>query len=1016
MDKTIPQPKLFDPQAGAPLSLPADQISRAVASGKATFMKGDKIPVVTPDGETGEIPAEEAQTHFQQGFQYEPLDSQAARAEKHEYGDGSGNELKAFAAGAARGATLGLSDAAMTGSGLVDPETLAKLDRYNPVASGTGQVAGVIAPALLTGGISAEADGLAGAARGAAEATPASLVSKAGSKITAATRAVLGEAPEGSGLARRILAKAAPAAAGSAVEGAFYGAGNVISDHALGDPDHLAENVLGEVGLGAIIGGTLGSAFGITEGALSRSGVKAAEEAALPGAIGEASQAAEHAPLSEAEQAARYGSGVIPSEPGTLEGSLDEMKLSDEQKKGVMEGLTKLKSNSQEVIDAAKAIDAPVLESQISDSKHVQDLDSMLIQSPTPIGVARQQLAQKGLDAAETAVRRGLGEGSEMSQVDVGNAIKKGLTEKIEQENAPIAALYDELKASHEAIPVSDRSIAAVSRNIMNLREVVQGEGSSAASLAQKAAKRLESVQTVDDLKFQKSLLRQELGLAATPAEKHMAGVIAEKLSNLEENTIVRMAENEMKTPQAKERLRGLLAQRSEANAKYKSLMEKLGDLGEVLGKKRVQGAGSFADFIEDMTPEKLASRLFSKNNAEALESFTKNFPNEARLLLNYQKSVIRDAAMKDGKLIPSKVFRELDKLSPEVQKLLFTDGERRVMQSARTYLEALPANINPSGTSKAEAYRRFFESPISAAVQTAKDFGAQVALKRLVNRTGGAEAERVHTLIKLESLAQSTSKAIQSGVKSFATHGRGSSVGIAASVNYMTRNRLDEERADRRKKSKQEAFEDRYSEVSNAVANPELMVDQVSKSTAALSGHAPNVASSLSVKATQAAQFLYDKAPKDPVGASGIFPHLRKYQPSDAEISKWERYVTAVDNPLSILKDLRGGMLTREGVEAVQTVYPKIYSEMAQAMVEELSGLKETLPYQKRLQLATFFGNPTDASGAPDFIAYMQGLHATNPENQQSGAGGGMSAARIQNLKFADNRKSDAERLATRA
>ena len=1023
---SIPQPKLFDPKSGAPISLPHDQIAMAVASGKAAFLKGEKIPVVSPEGETGEVPAEEAQAHFQKGYSYEPIDSQAARAEKHEYGDGSLNEAKAFAAGAARGATLGLSDAAMTHSGLVKPETLEGLDKHNPVASPVGNIVGVLGASVVPGLGEAAAVDAAGAAgaREAAQAfragdllNPVQAVSKLGGKVAGGVGGVMGAAPEGSGLARHILSKALPSAAGSAVEGAFYGAGNVISDHAMGDPDHLAENIMGSVGLGAVIGGTLGTAFGIAEGALGSRAAKAAADAAIPTGE-EVAQAGAHAaesgaqPLSEAELAQKYGNGYVPPQDGSLEGSLDQMKMSEEQKQGVVDGLTKLKGNSKEIVDAASDINAPVIESQVSASKHVQDLDSMLMQSPTPVGVARQQLVQKGLDAAESAVDRSLGQETAMSQREVGEALQTSLAEKMEAENAPIKELYRQVEEHSPNIPISDKSTGSISRNILKIIEE-EGliKGTPEHSFVQNFAEGLSQVDNLQKLKnFRTALARN-----TTKETQFVSGLIREKLDNLEDRALKRVAD-EMKTPQAKAKINELIEANEQAKSKYRDFREKMGELGDALGKRKIYGPQDFLNFIQEMTPEKFAQKIFTKNNSKFLEYFAKEYPNEMSILTRFEKSRIRDAAMKDGHMVPSRVFREMDKLSPEVQKLVFNEGERKLLNSSRTYLEAFPANINPSGTSKAEAYRRFFSNPIAATVETAKDFAAQASIKRLVNTTGGVEADKVHTLLKIERLAQSTSAAIQSAAKAITSNARGSSLGVATSVNYLSKNRLDEERAERRQKSRREFYNERYAEISNAVSNPEGLTDQVAKSTAALSGHAPNIASAMSMKAVQAAQYLYDKAPKDPVGASSLMPHIRKYQPSDAEISKWERYVTAVDHPMSVMKDLKAGLLTREGVDAVKTVYPKLYSEMTSSLVDELSDLKENLPYQKRLQLATFFGNSMDASTAPDFVSYMQAIHAQNPDGKQGGQPQGISAAKAKNVQFAENQKPDSESLMTRA
>ena len=178
----------------------------------------------------------------------------------------------AGAAGVARGATFGLSDQVLTKTGAVDKETLAKLQRYNPNISMAGEIGGAIAPLLLTGGTSAGASaaktGLAiGKAARAAGAMPIA-TAKAGLAIER------GLAGTGAGFFRSTLAKGA----GAAAEGALYGAGHIVSEEALGDTELTAEHVIGSIGLAALVGGAVGSGFGVAESAVklgSRKGFEA---------------------------------------------------------------------------------------------------------------------------------------------------------------------------------------------------------------------------------------------------------------------------------------------------------------------------------------------------------------------------------------------------------------------------------------------------------------------------------------------------------------------------------------------------------------------------------------------------------------------------------------------------------------------------------------------------------------------------------------------------------------------
>ncbi|NDG25826.1 MAG: hypothetical protein EB120_01460 [Proteobacteria bacterium] len=165
--------------------------------------------------------------------------------------EGLGPKAAALGAGVARGVTFGLSDLALRMAG-ANPEYLRKLQEYQPGLSLTGEITGALAPALVTGGTA----GVATAARIAS--APVRAVSAIGAATEAAVaKKLIQEGTKAS--AKTIVQNYVPKIAGSAVEGALYGAGQVISDAALGDPDLTAQNALATIGLSSIIGSGVGA-------------------------------------------------------------------------------------------------------------------------------------------------------------------------------------------------------------------------------------------------------------------------------------------------------------------------------------------------------------------------------------------------------------------------------------------------------------------------------------------------------------------------------------------------------------------------------------------------------------------------------------------------------------------------------------------------------------------------------------------------------------------------------------
>lgn len=245
-------------------------------------LPGGRVNVVSPSGKAGTVPTESVGLVLDKGWRIEEQQEQVER----EYGD---KDVKAFAAGAARGATLGLSDMVLTKTGLVDPATLDKLSEANPVSSGIGEVTGAIGSSFIPAGgqVSLATKILRGVS------APSRLVAKAGSSIAGGvegellryltkrgvskTLAKAGSITAGematTSIAKQAMARSAAFAASGAVEGSLYGVAQAIDEKTLGDPATVGELLVAHVGPAAIASGMIGGLFGAAS-PLAGSGLK----------------------------------------------------------------------------------------------------------------------------------------------------------------------------------------------------------------------------------------------------------------------------------------------------------------------------------------------------------------------------------------------------------------------------------------------------------------------------------------------------------------------------------------------------------------------------------------------------------------------------------------------------------------------------------------------------------------------------------------------------------------------
>ncbi len=196
--------------------------------------------------------------------------------------------------------------------------------------------------------------------------------------------------------------------------------------------------------------------------------------------------------------------------------------------------------------------------------------------------------------------------------------------------------------------------------------------------------------------------------------------------------------------------------------------------------------------------------------------------------------------------------------------------------------------------------------------------------------------------------------------------------------------------------------FERRMARVNQVLRNP----GDVDTS---LASTAPSLAMSASVQAQTAAQFLLNKAPKNP-GVEGLKALSMPWKPSQAELAKFYRYVRVVENPQVVLSDLKSkGHVDVQAAETMRTIYPKLLQDMQNQMMERLMTLQTPISYKQKLGLDSLFG-PEFRGGNPRHLALLQQIHADSMAEKEAPKSDGR-----QTQSQSDNMKTQAQKVAER-
>jgi hypothetical protein len=866
-----------------------------------------------------------------------------------------GQQAIATLEGAGRGLIPGFS-AIERGLG-VSPEGIAGRQAENPIKSNVAEVGGFVLPAILSGGSTAAATlGTEGALEAANASSNIAKIAK-GFTLPGISENLGNAAAKAAGLAKPGTSGAAIAAGAirGATEFPALQANTELNDWFTNKPPASVGAAAVDMGLAGLMGGALGGTLG------------------------------KFSPLWKETVAEDAGK--------MIDGAKASFKADSIAPQDLYDSLKELKPNAPEIKAAADDLGAGLLESQVSASQKIQKLDSMMLNNMTLVGSKRSAILQDGINKANQVIDDVLGKGTELSPVEVGNNLKKVISDRIDQMSKPINDLYAVVKESTQNIPVSERAKNQIAANIRRLEDY-KFKDSATRMFGDNAIEALDAINSVDDLKRYQTILNKKLPFNASGDERFAVGQIVEKLKNLEENSILRAA-NELgqstKDPKLQGLVTSLIDQRKQANEMYKGFLDKVQPIADVTTGGKIGGAETLKARLSDIPPERLAQKIFSKNNAEALQATAKNFPEAANMVFDLQKAQIRNAVMKDGSVNAGSALKKINALPKEVRELMFTKEQLGKMNSARVYLESIPPNINPLGTSHADAMRKFFSNPLSASLQNATDYGLSKAMAGIVPMSTlektigpGAQKEFFETIypkmhenvLKNETNPDAFKTAAQYGV----AVSKGQSKVNSAVSNFfkaggmiLNDKNLPNDKDREQIKKSVSMFNDPQNAFS--VGNE-------------LAHYLPEHGSAVAQVASNAVNYLNQIEPK----TMQSHPLDKPAPVSRIAETQYQRALDTAQQPLMFLHHAKNGTMTDADLNAARNMWPDLYQEVTNKISQQL--IEETnkgtrIPYHQKVALSKIIGGnaltaSVDPVGAQTIMMANNSQNIQNAQNNQ--------------------------------
>jgi len=952
--------------------------------------KTGKVSVISPTGQYGTIDPAELTAALSSGYKYESPEERITRIEGAQYGGGIVNPLAAGALGAARTLTAGGSDVIARAAGLA-PE-VRKLREYNPVTSLAGEIGSAF---ILPSGKEGAAKGLV---KRAGAISPLGLVTRGAQTAT-------------QGMANRIV----QAASREAIIGAGFGAGQTISDAALSEedqtPESIATSLISNVGLGALTGAAGGAAFEKILG----SGTKTAQRLLKADEAVEAT--AQNVPKNILDVPV---TGTIGPEQTALGAeiraqvrpdSVDAIKALNSAYEGMGLGAGDLPTAQRlnevkAILGDEMKIKPLIVHEEMAASKKARDIYGTLLRdTPSADAEALLRYEQNFKKQAELGIADAITAGGPKEfkpLYEAGDEILSGIKSTHAAERKTLGDIFEKIGAKE--IPAGAHNadfVVSLSKDIPFLGRAMKvspngkisfdafspkfGIDEASYNILKKVGEAVnDSEVTIKDLQGIREYIRQSKDVTSL-GSKTLDQVRKTMLDHVSKVT-------ELYKPDAKIR---------EAITRYAINEGNLDKLERIIG-----GKVDALNLLDKAVPENVVGKIFSNSNNMQAAREILGEQRFADLTKNYVNSFVEKATDKvKGGFSSQKFHSEIQKKSALLKQAMGEERYNKLLawtDAARLIPDAPP--VNSSGTAKSGLIRSAFDAGKKAinlqmgdAVGAIDDYlQAKSNLKLMGDVLKGQKT--------LMDIQKTQNKSIKESVKQLFEKGKGVVGGKKDNAaRAITKGVLSI--------SSIKAEHDKQVEkIANLANNPEMLAEALGVNTSRLAEYDPAIQSQVVQKAQAGINYLNSIAPKNPGITDALDPN-QEYRASDAEYMKWARSYKVVNQPLSILDDMKQGLLTPDSVKALVAVYPDLHARIMKGVVDESAKTKRPLSFEQKNQLSILAQHPMKSSFNPQFIAAMQKNYQQGSEQQapRPTAGG------MKQLNLAEGSQTNLQRVLSR-
>lgn len=757
-----------------------------------------------------------------------------------------------------------------------------------------------------------------------------------------------------------ITSKVGSVAVRAATEGALYQSGDEASKMLAGAydnqaPGQAAQTMAVNVGLGALIGGGFGTAFGVLHPAWQST-------------VGD-----------------------------KLGGYLDAFQR---------------RANGESILDpkleaATNALNTtlpPEIKSAISTYPELNRIGGLLDETLTSPGVAFKESLKKVNEELENSALNTIGKTTE----DVENAknYSKGahaentidaLNNELKERYAPIKEGFEGTQEKFAATPLTDEVKGSVADNIGKYaidEHLTEHPDSPEMNFVNRATKMVQESKT--GLGLKKAV--ESLGAQANKEGLwHLWGDIQDHIFD----GIDTATQSAIKDPEALQNYLNLRQQ-------YRSLAKDYGQVSKQLNLGKFSGPGGMIYKLENYpAKEKLLDRLLPKDNAAFLQELDK-YPQTKKLVQDNQAQQLLKRSMFKDQFNLNKFVKNISNMTPEVRQLTFPEGSEAKLDAINKIKSAL--DRLPSNTSHTSGFLSALQSklPSSAMGMAAALIGKNPIIGFMLGKAGEwlgrdvPDAARLGLLKFLGSEAPINPGAFKTAVD-FSQHllkglkaTNGAVENLFKSGSKMIPDILRPTKEDIKKLDKQ---------LQALQVSPKDLLD-VGGDTGY---YMPEHATALSQMTTTATNYLNSLRPSTQKAAP-LDPEV--IVSKDAQ-EKYDKALEVAQQPLIVLEKLHNGEVDSQDIRVMQTIYPRLYQSLQQKVMNQITShisKDGIIPYKMTIALSHFLNTPLNSTLTPQSIASNQ-MALQGPQlSQQNAKPTKSTVGGLKELKLNDRAKTKEE------